>query len=502
MKKVLCVIRESTLRQEVESQKMDMIPFLLSKGFKENEIEWMEVQGASAIKANDVYLNYLEDIKERSKEIGCVAFWHLNRLGRKKNYITMMETFFKDNKIQVYIKNPDLTLLDEKGEENFNASLAFSIFSVMVESETEEMLGKFRRGKELNKREGRWNGGVVPLGFMVKDKRLISNPKTAHIISDLFKLYIQKATLLFMYEWLMGNGHKVAKRTINHIIGNPIYKELVGNEIWEKAQQVKEENTRRGKFTKKRYASNLLKCPKCGRNFMQRNENSWVCCGHTSYYRGTDGFCDNDITINIKHMEYVLISYALFRAYNTLNGEAVIDDIERQCDNYKQQITNLYTEKQKIEAKKERMATSFENGAYSKETYIKRLAAANKEIEKLNTQIRDMMVQIDILRQNATPKVEAERIKDLLDIMTYEDIYMAVHKYIKVGYVYQIDNGRWLKIESDDNEDINIAFVGKGAGVKILYNKCPHKDGEYEITEWTDITRYYKDNDIEVFGKV
>ena len=148
------------------------------------------------------------------------------------------------------------------------------------------------------------------------------------------------------------------------------------------------------------------------------------------------------------------------------------------------------------------MATSFENGAYTKETYIKRLAAANKDIEKLNTQIRDMMVQIDILPSNATPQVEAERIKDLLDIMTYEDIYVAVHKYIKVGYVYSIKNGRWLKIETNEDEDINIAFVGKGAGVKILYNKCPHKDGEYDISEWTDITKYYKDNDIEVFGKV
>ena len=113
-----------------------------------------------------------------------------------------------------------------------------------------------------------------------------------------------------------------------------------------------------------------------------------------------------------------------------------------------------------------------------------------------------MMVQIDILRQNATPHVEAERIKDLLDIMTYDDIYMAVHKYIKVGYVYSIENGRWLKIESDDNEDINIAFVGKGAGVKMLYNKSPHKDGQYPITEWTDITKYYRDKDVEVFGKV
>ena len=36
----------------------------------------------------------------------------------------------------------------------------------------------------------------------------------------------------------------------------------------------------------------------------------------------------------------------------------------------------------------------------------------------------------------------------------------------------------------------------------MLYNTSPHKDGVYDITEWTDITKYYRDKDVEVFGKV
>ena len=148
------------------------------------------------------------------------------------------------------------------------------------------------------------------------------------------------------------------------------------------------------------------------------------------------------------------------------------------------------------------MAISFENGAYPKETYIKRLAAANKEIEILSSQIRDLMVQMDILRENATPKVQVERIEDLVEMLSYDDIYMNIHKYIKVGYVYPIENGRLLKLQNLEDEDINIAFIGKGAGVKIWYNKSPHRDGVYEITEWTDITKYYRDKDVEFFAKV
>lgn len=502
MKKVLCVIRESSIRQEVESQKMNMIPFILSKGFREEEIEWLEVQGASAIKANDVYLNYLEEIKERSMEVGCVAFWHLNRLGRQKKYITMMEAFFKSNKIQVYIKNPDITLLDENGKEKFEASLAFSIFAVMVESETEEMLGKFKRGKELNKREGRYNGGAVPLGFKVEDRRVVVDPKTAPLIKSLYHMYIDKMTIQFIYEWLMGNGHKVVKTTIHKMIKNPIYKEIVDEETWNEAQRVIAENTKRGKFTKKRYASNLIKCPTCGRNYTLRNERSWVCCGHTDMYKGTDKFCDNSLTIHANHMDFILVSYALYRVFNTLNGQSLVDDIEKQCDYHIRQIKKRNEERKKVEAKKERMAISFENGAYPKETYLKRLAAANKEIEILNFQIRDLMVQMDILRENATPKVQVERIEDLVEMLSYDDFYMNIHKYIKVGYVYPIDNGRLLKLQNLEDEDINIAFIGKGAGVKIWYNKSPHRDGLYDISEWTDITKYYRDKDVEFFAKV
>ena len=300
----------------------------------------------------------------------------------------------------------------------------------------------------------------------------------------------------------MGNGHKVVKTTIHKMIKNPIYKEIVDEDIWDKAQQVIAENTKRGKFTKKRYASNLIKCPICGRNYTLRNERSWVCCGHTDMYKGTDKFCDNSLTIHTNHMDFILLSYAYYRVFNTLNGQAVVDDVEKECNLFILQIAKRMKERKKVEARKERMAISFENGAYAKETYLKRLAAANKEIEALNFQMRDLQAQIDMIRSNATPQIQATRIADLVDVLGWGDIYMNIHKFIKVGYVYPIENGRLLKLQNLEDEDINIAFVGKGAGVKMLYNKSPHKDGVYPITEWTDITKYYRDKDVEVFGKV
>ena len=53
MKTILCVIRTSTEEQETASQKKDMLEFCISRGFKEEDIEWIEVAGASKVCADD-----------------------------------------------------------------------------------------------------------------------------------------------------------------------------------------------------------------------------------------------------------------------------------------------------------------------------------------------------------------------------------------------------------------------------------------------------------------
>ena len=100
--KVLAILRASTVRQEIESQKAELTTFLIGKGFKENEIDYIEAQGASARKANQQYLDFLAEIKHRietNPNIRTVGLWHLNRLGRIKMYLSQMENYFVTNGI-------------------------------------------------------------------------------------------------------------------------------------------------------------------------------------------------------------------------------------------------------------------------------------------------------------------------------------------------------------------------------------------------------------------
>ena len=108
MKKIVALLRVSTNKQDLESQKMDLLKYLIKEGYKEDEIEWIEAKGASAVKASASYLQMLENVKESliNNNIKTLVIWHLNRLGRKKKYIQDMINWFEENKIQLICLNP------------------------------------------------------------------------------------------------------------------------------------------------------------------------------------------------------------------------------------------------------------------------------------------------------------------------------------------------------------------------------------------------------------
>lgn len=97
MAKVLCIVRSSTEAQEIETQKKELIEFARTKGYDDDDMVFIEAQGASARSLNKKYIKMLEDIKStilNNKEIKAVALWALNRLGRVESKLHEMKEFF------------------------------------------------------------------------------------------------------------------------------------------------------------------------------------------------------------------------------------------------------------------------------------------------------------------------------------------------------------------------------------------------------------------------
>lgn len=80
-------------------------------------------------------------------------------------------------------------------------------------------------------REGRWQGGMVPYGYRVEDKRLVVDPGESAWVRELFERYADgRDGMRALAEWLNGQGIKPRRapvwrgETLKTLLRNPLYK--------------------------------------------------------------------------------------------------------------------------------------------------------------------------------------------------------------------------------------------------------------------------------------
>lgn len=321
-KKILCVIRVSTLNQEMDSQRNDMAQWLSGMGYKPEEIEWLEAAGASARSLNAKYLQFLEDIKSitTNQGIKAVAVWHINRLGRVESKLMEMKEYFVENKIQLYVKQSNVTLLDDNGKLTTSGSLVFSMFAAMVVEETAEMMDKMHRGKMQAIAEGRSIASTICYGF-AKDpetRKEYVNEQQAEVIRTAFEMYAAdthrtKQSSLKIAAYLTENGYNRRSESfpanrLHKFIHNERYRGvIVPADLYDKCQQISADNYRGGKERNYTFAERLIVCPECGRHYRLVGGKGYVCAGHRNEYKGTEKYCDFHSQINKQLLEATLV---------------------------------------------------------------------------------------------------------------------------------------------------------------------------------------------------
>ena len=145
-KKVLIMVRTSTEQQSIDDQHREMVEFCKQQGYKEDDMIFMEEQGASAAKMDSKYLDLINRIKaeiDKNKEIKCFACWHLNRAFRTEEAYIDIKTFLVNRGIQMMVKNPYLVLLNDDGTINNGMEMAMALFAVLNKQDNLERKAKF-----------------------------------------------------------------------------------------------------------------------------------------------------------------------------------------------------------------------------------------------------------------------------------------------------------------------------------------------------------------------
>lgn len=515
MKKILCVIRTSTVGQDTESQHNDMLGFLTSKGLKysEDEIEWIEVAGASARSVNQEYLDMLESIKATilsNETIKAVAFWHLNRLGRWEKYIVDMKDWFINNHIQVYVKTPNLTLLKEDGSLDNGANIAWGVFASMVSYDTMEMMEKMQRGKENLKAKGKWVGTKLHYGFTVNsDKDVVVDYDAMNNVVMIYEEYSTgKYSTAKLATELKNRGYSFSERHIYLILTNEMYKQFVGEELWNKCEKVRKGNTigirtKESKYT--HLALKVLKCS-CGSNYMGENFH-YACYKKKHKSRFPDHVCNNSPTIKCEVVDTILWDMAstIHQGYLLKVDTENITELTNKRNVLIQKINKDNVDLGKCNVKLENAKNLYMEAEISKADYDKRKNIINadasrltEEIEKMHYEVKQIDESIENL-QNPNMEAQVALMSSVGDITKQDEMREIIMKHIKYATLsYTQHNGRKCVlitvIDRYDNKREFIYDYNKTKRDSDLFNKLYmiRKDGEvvkysYSKKKITDI---------------
>lgn len=173
----------------------------------------------------------LNDI--RACKVQVVVVYKVDRLSRSIiDFHKMMQEFDKYGCNFVSITQ-SFDTSNSMGKLTLNMLLSFAQFEREVSAE------RVRDKIAASKAKGLWMGGTPPLGYDLKDKQLIPNPKEAELVNLIFNKYLELENMLAVAEWLNQNGYYTKcwmprgshlrggkafqKSSIQRILTNPVY---------------------------------------------------------------------------------------------------------------------------------------------------------------------------------------------------------------------------------------------------------------------------------------
>jgi len=478
--KVIALIRTSTESQEVDSQRKELIDFILHDGVKVDDIIVVGGAGASAIKVDEEYKKNMNEIYRlvNGGGIATVYAWAVDRIGRNEEILFQFKNRLIAANVQLVIKNPSLRLLNDDGSVNSGVELAFSLFATMAKQEMEGKKAKFHRAKIRNATSGKFNGGKIHYGYCVENKQLIINQEEAKVVKLIFDLYAsgQYSTTQLTKE-LQSRGITVRGKVarlhfvtnmlkstafVGHTIFNGIthiYPRIISNELFAKVQQqLKANNKGSGSRTTKQLhlASKLIVCPICGKHWFA-GVKDYKCIRHKYHNSGLQEVktCENGESISIEWLDvaafYVAKSREIDYIYNFT--DAKVQEAKEQIEINLQKIDVLKAKIADIAAKRKRIGVLYADAIIDAEEYAVKIANTKVEAANYESQMVELQESNENLRQiaeydNALIHLGNLPLRGINEQV--EENFRLTHKWLKSIVVTNIEGTTQKKIVITD----------------------------------------------------
>lgn len=473
-KKVIALIRTSTVQQEVDSQKEEVLDMVKADGYSFDEVEIVGGRGASAIKLDDEYLKNLNRVYElinSTPTIKAVYAWSIDRIGRNEVVLFQLKNFLIEKGVQLVIKNPSLKLLETDGSVNSGVELAFSLFATMAKQEMQQKKARFNRAKKRNAEAGKSNGGAknTPFGYS-KDANgyFVINEEEAAVVRLLFELHnsgkysLNKLALELNERGYLHRGKKftnfflrmfikstvvvgysdVYKKETNWRVRR-IYPQIISQEQYDLAQEVLRKNQVEAyKGTKHHYfGAKLLYCEECNHYYCNDGKQYRCKFNAAKLPKQQQGlpFCKNNKTITVPVLDGILWSMTKEKHLNFLMKEKDITagKNKKQIKINLQKIASYGKVIVKSDDKRAKVIDDFYSDRITekeRERYLAKFANDKKEAENaianLTNENQALQRQLDSLEELSYKSIQKLTVTVAL-IDNEKEMYDLVHTYIK-----------------------------------------------------------------------
>ena len=469
-KKAILLVRVSTDRQEIDTQKKDLKQLAIADGFNSSELKIIEGVGASAIKLNDIYLQEIETLYntiENDPDIKAVYAWEISRIGRNETKLFEIKNFLIEHGVQLVIYQPSLRLLNRDGSVNSGIELAFSLFATMAKQEMELRQERFARGKARNKKEGKYCGGRIKLGYrLTKDKHFEENPDTSDIVRTIFNKYANnQASVCALHKELVElgiynkpsagyNGVKQMNAILKDeaYIGKNGYPRLISDEVFNAVQAKFATHPKRHKTKYTYFCGGLMKDADSGYTFIPDH----------NYVLYSLNQVRPRLQLNINYMDFACWFTALYLKNVNLTDEVAQnkEEYETRLQDNKTRIINLQAQREESQKQIDRAIEMniMQPVHYSTEKMNATIANCEKKIAQYDKEIADLKTDTSHIQQLLDDNAKRSAINltdELSDSMKREIIEQVIEqiivkrieqRYYKIQFINKIgylDNSYW-----------------------------------------------------------
>jgi len=256
----------------------------------------------------------LRDVQEN--KINTVIAYKIDRLTRSpKDFYALME-IFEQCKVDFISITERFDTSTPSGRLLRNIMLTFAQFERELTSERT----KDKLLERANK--GMWNGGSIPYGYKVADKRLVLDEQKAQKLREIFTLYANTASLAEVYKALKRKqvfndaGLPFSKAHLQSILKNPVYigkfryagkiyqgmhQPLISEELFNHVQPFFKDKKRKLRLYKDYMLGGLVNCAECN-SFMTPAHSTKKSLKRYYYYRCTKTFKQDWNACSIRHV--------------------------------------------------------------------------------------------------------------------------------------------------------------------------------------------------------